>query len=647
MLSFFRRLSKSKIGTGIMGILLLASLVGFGLINTSNFGSGNLGLGLGSSDLAKAGDEVVTDHDMSEAMQHRLQQVREQNPNADYSAIAGDFEPLLDSLIDDKTLMAFADKFGFRLSKALIDAEIVQIPQTHGLNGQFDEARYQAFLAQQHLTDDQVREIIRGTLLQRLLLTPIATNARVPVAVALPYASMLLEQRTGEVAGVPMGAFRAGLNPTDADIQQFYAANKARYIVPEQRVLRIARIGTDQVANVTASDQDIAAYYNAHQDVYGAKELRVLSQAVVPDRKAADAIAARAKSGGSFAAAAAPAGLSAQDVTLGPQTPEQFAGVAGNAVAAAVFAAKPGTIVGPVQSPLGWHVIKVESVKSQGGKTLAEAKGEIAAKLTADKRKDALTDLVQKVEDMLDSGSNFTETAAKANLAVTTTPLITANGTSRTDVNYKFPPELAPALKSGFELAPNDEPVVETLPNDQGYALVGPAQIIPAAPAPLASIRQQVANDWINTRAMDRAKAVAAAIEAKVEHGVSLADALKQANAPLPPVHPLAARRIEIAAAQGAVPPALRMLFTLAQGKSRIVPDPQGRGYFVVKLNSITPGNAMLQPALIAKMQSELQEAAAEDYAREFVAAARREMKVQRNESAIAATKARITRGGG
>ena len=45
------------------------------------------------------------------------------------------------------------------------------------------------------------------------------------------------------------------------------------------------------------------------------------------------------------------------------------------------------------------------------------------------------------------------------------------------------------------------------------------------------------------------------------------------------------------------VPPPVRMLFTLGPGKSRMVADPQGRGFFVVKVNKIVPGNALLQPA--------------------------------------------------
>ena len=643
MLSFFRRVTKSKVGTWIMVGILIAILAGFASGGISNFGSGNIGFGLGNSALAKVGDEEVSDREMSQAMERRLTEVRRERPNADYATIAGDFEAMLKSLIDQRTLIAFANKYNFRLSKRLIDAEIAQIPATKGLDGKFSQQAYLGFLAQQHLTDAQVREIISGGILERSLLVPVSTNPRVSVGMATPYASMLLESREGEGAVIPIAAFRTGLNPTDADLQRYYAANRARYMIPEQRVLRIARIGPAQVAGFTASDQDIAAYYNTNKATYAPKDLRTLSQAVVPDQATANAIAAKARAGTALAAAA---GANGAATSLTDQSRDAYAGVAGDKVAAAVFAAPLGAIVGPLQSDFGWVVVKVDSVKSQGGKSLDQARGEIAAKLTADKRKQAIEDIVDKVQNAVDDGGSFTEAAAQSKLAVTLTPLINANGTSRSDPAYKSPPELAPAIKTGFEIAPNDPPEVVTLPNGQGYALVSPGQVVASAPAPLASIRDRVATDWIDTQAAQRAQAAGTAIVAKTARGVPLSDAVKQAGVPLPPVAPLAARRIQIATAQGQVPPPIKLLFTLAQGKSRMIADPQAHAFFIVKVNKIVPGNAMFQPSLIGQMQNELRDPLSSDYAEEFVAALRDLMKVKRNEAAIQTLKTRLVSSG-
>ena len=647
MLTFFRRVSKSKVGTWIMALVVVAIMGGFALADISNFGSGTLGFGMSSGTLATTGGQEVTERDMSDAMQRRLQQARQQDPNADYPSIMSDFGPILEDIINERSLLAFSDKYGFPISKRLIDAEIAQIPGAKGLNGQVTDQSYRAFLAQQRLSDAQLRQVLAGALAQRYLLTPVAAAARVPLGVATPYTSMLLEQRDGEAAVIPVDAFKAGLQPTDAQLQQYYTANRQRYMIPEQRTLRIARIGPEQVTGVAASDQEIMAYYNANQATYAPSDTRSLSQVVVPDQATANAIAQRAKAGATLAASAAPAGANAAVTTLADQTRAAYSGVAGNQAAMAVFGAANGAVVGPIHSDFGWVVVKVDGVKAGGGKTLAQAKTEIAAKLNEDKRKAAIEELVDKVQNALDGGANFTEAVGAAKLPVTTTPLIIANGTSRSDASFKMPPELAPALQSGFQMAQNDEPDVISLPNNAGYAVVSPGEIVAAAPAPLASIRARVAGDWINDQATQRARNAATQIATKAQAGSSVADALQGVGATIPAARPINARRIQIAMAQGPVSPALRMLFSLRTGQSRMGAVPGGGGFFVVKVNKITPGNAITAPQLIAQVQGELGRAVSQDYAEEFLNAVKRQLKVKRNNNAIEAFRTRLTTSGG
>ena len=639
MFSFFRRITNSKIGRWVSAFFLIAILAGFAISDLSNFGSGNIGFGMGDSTLAKVGNQQITDKDMQQAVDRQLQQVRQQQPTATFATIAGDYDGLLNALINQKTVLAFADKFGFHLSKRMIDGEIAQLPGARGLNGKFEDRAYQQFLNQQKLTDADVRDILGGEMLQKMLLIPVATGAKVSVGMATPWASMLLEQREGEAAAIPIENFRAGLKATPAQLQSYYAANRTRYMVPEQRVLRIARIGPEQVAGVSATDQEITAAYNANKATYAAKDTRTLSQVVVQNQAAANAIAAKAKGGTALAAAA---GSNGAVTSLADQSQDAYSAVAGPQAAAAVFAARQGETVGPFKSDFGWVVAHVDSIKAQPGKTLEQARSEIAAKLNADKRKQAIENIVDTLQNATDDGANFAEAAAKAKLTVTSTPLIMANGQSREDPAYKTPPELAAVVKTGFDIAQNDPPEIVNLTGQEGYAMVSAAEIVPSAPAPLASILDRVTKDWTNDQARQRAQAAAKAIAAKVAAGTPLAQAMKEAGANLPPVQPMSFRRIQIATSKEPVPPVLQMLFTLVQGKSRMVPDPKGGGYFVVKVNKVTPGNAMLQPALISQMQGELADPLQQEYAEEFVGAMRAEVKVKRNESAINALKTRL-----
>jgi peptidyl-prolyl cis-trans isomerase D len=288
-------------------------------------------------------------------------------------------------------------------------------------------------------------------------------------------------------------------------------------------------------------------------------------------------------------------------------------------------------------------VIKVEAVKVQPGKSLEQARGEISAAISSEKRKNALADMVNKMEDSLDGGASFDEVAKQSNLKVMTTPVITASGEARGNASYKFPADLAPALKTGFEISPTEEPAVETLADDKGFALVAPAQVVPAAPAPLADIRDEVKADWIHQQAAAQAEAFAKALAAKAGGSAPLSDAIKQAGKTLPPVQSVDLKRIQMSQMGDKVPEPLRVLFSTAQGKAQVGPDPQGRGYFVVKVDTIVPGNALNQPGLIAEVQNEFGDPLSQEYAQELIGAIRDSVKVRRNENAIAETKKRIT----
>ena len=632
MTAFFRRVSKSTVGTVLMILFVVAIAASFALADVQSYISGGLGQ---AGTLAKVGGEAVTERELGTAMQRRLAEVRQQNPNADYPSLANDFGQILESLVQDRALQVFARDTDLHLSKRLVDAEILRIPRTRGLDGKYSEAAYQAFLQQERLTDAELRSLLGGALTTRLLLAPAAANARIPVGVATPYASMLLEQREAEVAIVPAQLFAAGVpQPSDADLQAFYKQSGARYMVPEQRVLSIAQIGPGQVGNVAASEQEIAAYYRANQAEYGGKSARVLSQAIVQSESQGRALAQSARSGGS------------PGTSLGAKTREELAAIAGEAVAAAAFGARQGEVIGPIRSDLGWHVIKVDEIRNQPGRPLSAVSGEIAAKLTADKRKEALEALVDKVQTAIDDGASFAEAVRAAGLSAARTPAITAGGVSRAQPDFKLPDQLAPALAAGFDLGEGEEPVIESLPGDAGYALVGVDDIIAAAPAPLASIRDQVAADWKAKQARDRARAAASAIAAKVARGTPMAQAVAAAGARIPPPQTLSKRRIELSSAGGNVPPALGMMFSLAQGRSRMVADPQGLGFVIVKVTKIVPGNANLQPALISRTQTEFQQTAGTEYAEQMARAIQADVGVKRDDAAIGAAKRRIIGGG-
>src|SRR6202011_4316319 len=91
----------------------------------------------------------------------------------------------------------------------------------------------------------------------------------------------------------------------------------------------------------------------------------------------------------------------------------------------AVFSAKQGDIVGPVQTDFGWHVIKVTSI--QPGKTLSfdEARPAIEQDLKRQKSSRKFVETAEQFQNLVYEQSESLQPAAKAlNLQVQTTPFL-------------------------------------------------------------------------------------------------------------------------------------------------------------------------------------------------------------------------------
>jgi peptidyl-prolyl cis-trans isomerase D len=645
MLSIFRRGFMAKIMLVVLVIGLIAIVItGFG---TGGSGMGGVG-GMSGTTIASVGGEKLTSARLTDEAQRQLTRLRREQPELDMAAFLqrGALEEVLDQLIDLTAGAVFGRQQGLGASRQVIDREIASIPAFHDLTGRFDDSTFRAALAQEGISEQQLREEFEARLLQRQLLGPVARSAHVPNAIANQYASLLLESRSGIVGAVPSAAMGAGAEPTEAELAAFYRTSRARYTIPERRVIRYALFGPETVAAQSqATEAEIQAAYRSNP-AYAARETRRLSQVILPEAQAR-AVAQKVAAGTPFAAAAAQAGRSAADIALGANSREEYAAKSSPAVAAAVFGAAKGATVGPVRGPFGWHVVKIEDVVVSSARPLDSVRAELAAQIQQRKSGNALNDLAGRIENAIADGSTFDEIAAANKLAVKETAPVTATGATPDTTGWQAPPELQPMLEGAFAVEAGEDPAVETIQENQRYALVAVTRVVPSAVPPLASIRDRVKADLIVRRASERARAIASAIVARINAGTPPAQAFAQAQVKLPPVQTLTATRREIARANAQVPPPMAMMFSLPRGKARLLPAPDGRGWFVVYLDRIVPGDASKEPGLIQAVRTQFQGIIGDEYARQFTSAIRDDLKIERNDEALGKLKAELAGPGG
>lgn len=642
MITSFRRLFSSKIGIALSFVFIALIAIAFAGADIS--GSTSMGGGLSSGTVAEVGSSDIDTAEVSQRVQNRLDQERRNSPGLDMTAFmsAGGFEQTLEQIINVRALELLGAKAGLAVSKRQIDAEIVSIPAFNGPGGSFDRTTFLSVLNQRKVTEAQIRADIASDLLSRQMLIPASGAARFPSTVARPYAALSLEARSGLVGFVPSSAMGAGTPPTDAELGAYYSRNAARYTVPERRVIRYAMFGRAMIADkIKPSEADIAAYYKANAATYAASETRTLTQVILQDQNAARAFEAKVKGGTSFAAAATQAGL--EPAVLAAQDRTKLTNLSSKAVADAAFTAPQGSVTAPQRSGLGWHVLRVDAVTTIPGRSLDAARAEITEAVTKQKVDEGLADLAAKIEDGIGGGSTFDEIVKAQGLQTVTTPAITAAGVDPDNPAFRSDPSFARFIEPMFEAATDDDPVVETVVPNEQFALSKLERIVPAAPRPLAQIRETVVRDFVTDRASTRAKAIADAIVAKTSKGMPLAQAIREAGMPLPAPEAVGGKRMDLTRGGQQVPPPLALLFSMAEKKVKRLEAPGKQGWFVVYLDKIIPGDVNTQPQLVAAMQQQFGQMVGQEYAAQFANAAKAMLGVERNKEASAKLKRQLT----
>ncbi|HEY3489140.1 MAG TPA: peptidyl-prolyl cis-trans isomerase [Candidatus Deferrimicrobiaceae bacterium] len=143
------------------------------------------------------------------------------------------------------------------------------------------------------------------------------------------------------------------------------------------------------------NDEVLRKFYNDNVAAFQVGERVRVKHILFKDKGKADAVAAKAKAGEPFdalmKAATAEGGTSAD---LGFIEKGSFV----KEFEAAAFAAAPGTVVGPVKTTYGFHIIRVEDKRPAGTRSFDEVKGQLAGEMRERVQREAFDQLVQRLK---------------------------------------------------------------------------------------------------------------------------------------------------------------------------------------------------------------------------------------------------------
>jgi peptidyl-prolyl cis-trans isomerase D len=303
----------------------------------------------------------------------------------------------LDQLIDDALLRHEAQRLGLDVGDDEVMTTITNMPELQE-NGRFNRELLERVLEinrdrgefEGQVRQDLVNRRVRGLVVDGVSVSDAEIEDR-----------YRQDREQVNVEFVRVSSADAGKTATvsDADVEKWVADHPDRYRTPPRvRVRYAAYLPKDFAALAAPSDDAVKAYYDEHSDdrFTAPEEVRarhiLIKLPPAADEKAraaartkADDVLAKVKKGADFAKLA-------QDVSEDPGTASKGGDLGlfsrGHMVPAfdaAAFALEPGAVSEVVETPFGFHIIKVEEKLPGGQKPLDAVRDEIVKTLTAEK----------------------------------------------------------------------------------------------------------------------------------------------------------------------------------------------------------------------------------------------------------------------
>ena len=520
MLRGIHKASSNWIGRAIMGVVLGLIAISFGI-----WGIGDIFRGFGTNTVAKVGSTEIRLDTFRQLYQDRIQQIGRQLNRPilpDQARALGLDRQLLNEIIAETAMDEQARAMRLNVSDADLARRITDAPDFKGINGQFERARFDAYLRNTSNSEARFMAEQRKIALRAQLMSTVSGEAPVPKTALDAFNRFQNEERGIEYVTLgPAQAADIG-EPTPEVLAKYFEARKVAFRAPEfRKITLVVLTPTDLASRIEVSDADLKKAYTDRRVRYETPERRHLKQIVFPNMEEAKAAADKLAQGTTFEALAAERGLKESDIDLG--TVAKTA-VVDRDIADAAFALKSGEVSAPVTGRFGIAIVKVDTIEAGKTRSFEEVAAELKRDMQNERAKNEITNVQEKIEDERLGGATLADAARKFNLTPRVIEAIDRNGK---DANGNAVPDLpqnADVLSAAFaaEIHGENEPI--RVPNSGGYVWFDVDAITPARDMPLDEVKDKVVARWRDDEIATRLRAKATEMLDKIKSGTSFAD---------------------------------------------------------------------------------------------------------------------------
>lgn len=429
MLDFLRKKKRSWIITILLGLIIVVFI--------AFYGGSQQPTGV-ASHVAEINGESISQREFIVHYQRAVERYREMFKGSLTPELLKNLnikQSLLEEMIEARLVLQEARRLGLSATDEELMNAIAQVPEFH-VNGRFNKERYIQLLRANRLTPAQFEEDQRKQLTIQRLLGVLADAAHVTEAEVRERYRFEQEKINLQFVRFSVSDNLSDVRITDEDVQKFYDRNKESLKEPLKVQVEYIPYSFEQFSGpVQLTDKEVEDYYNSNRATKFTtpKQAKVRYVMVrldaVADAKQKEAaqvranrIVAEARGGKSFAELAK---KESQDPSAekGGEIGWLNQGQLPEALDKQIFALAKGEISEPIETPVGFHIVKVEDIKEEKTLSLAEAKPVIMRELKLEKGKYEAAKIADRDREKAASGNDLAKLAQENGLSLKTTRL--------------------------------------------------------------------------------------------------------------------------------------------------------------------------------------------------------------------------------
>ncbi|MDA3889610.1 MAG: peptidyl-prolyl cis-trans isomerase [Allgaiera sp.] len=403
---------------------------------------------------------------------------------------------VLQAALDDEN-----SRVGVSVGNDRLRQDVTAMSAFQGADGKFSASTYKFVLQQNGLKEGEFESETRNQMARTILQDAVTQGFGTPQ----PYVDAIMQyvgaRRGFEILKLsPDDLAQPIPTPTEAQLQAYYKAHPKTYTSLPAKRITYAALLPDQVAkSMKIPEAKLKEYYDTHKSDYVKPERRLVERLVYPTEAAAKAARAKLDAGqATFEQLVQQRGLSLTDIDLGDITADELS----SAAAKAVFAAKKGAVVGPVDSNVGPALFRVNGIIAAQTTTFDQAKSDIRDEFGHQEAKQKIQSQEEHLNDLLAGGATLEQLAKETDMTLGTIDFTAKSATGI--AGYE-------AFRTAAQkVTKNDYPAIIEL-DDGGIVALRLDKPIPAEVEPFAKVKDKVTEDWAtaatDTALMAQAKA--------------------------------------------------------------------------------------------------------------------------------------------